>query len=457
MGEADQILALAKQIAGDAKGASATGWRTPTEAAARMVQALENHETTSYGKIWHWVVEHPEASFEDARRALPNENGGLNNPEGTQLRQEFGNCRRAMTLISSVAPQSISTLPLDHEHDLVPEDRLIPEESASPLNRIYYGPPGTGKTFMLSRLLKESYTQSSNSTSVEEPESPKRYSFVTFHQSYGYEEFVEGLRPVLDEGTQDGQVRYEIRDGVFKELCKRARDAPEQRFAMVIDEINRGNISKIFGELITLIEPDKREGAANAVEVVLPYSGKPFSVPANVDIIGTMNTADRSLALLDTALRRRFEFVPMLPDVDELRGLRIGTIDVARLLETINERIEALYDRDHTIGHAYFMDLRASSDEEAGRKKLADIFRNRILPLLEEYFFEDWRKIRLVLADNNKAEDAQFITETGSEADDLERLFGRDHGLDTYSVRRRYKVNEKAFANPEAYTGIYAR
>ena len=301
----------------------------------------------------------------------------------------------------------------------------------------------------------------------------QRYSFVTFHQSYGYEEFVEGLRPVLAGDAEGGEVAYEIRPGAFKELCRKARQAPDQRFAMVIDEINRGNISKIFGELITLIEPDKRDpldGSKPPIELTLAYSGEKFSVPANVDIIGTMNTADRSLALLDTALRRRFDFVPLLPDTREekdaddphsapLAGLvvttSIGAIDVRRMLERINERIEALYDRDHSIGHAYLTTLADVDDGEARFEKLADIFRNRIVPLLEEYFFEDWRKIRLVLGDNQKPQAVQFITESDAHEQDLSDLFGNNHGLDSYATKRRYQSQPSAFAKPAAYLGIY--
>ena len=293
------------------------------------------------------------------------------------------------------------------------------------INRIYYGPPGTGKTYTLNGI-KRKYEG--------------RYSFVTFHQSYGYEEFIEGLRP---KNTETGEVVYEVRPGTFKRLCRRAQKEPDQRFAMLIDEINRGNISKIFGELITLIEPDKR-----GMEVTLPYSGELFSVPANVDIFGTMNTADRSLALLDTALRRRFEFVPLLPDASTLVGLKVGDIDVPKMLERINERIEVLYDREHCIGHAYFMALK----EDPRLETLANIFRNRILPLLEEYFFEDWRKIRLVLGDNQKPEKTQFVRE---QEQDLSALFGSDHELDSDTTKRRYCVQEEAFNNPAAYIGIY--
>lgn len=306
----------------------------------------------------------------------------------------------------------------------------------------------------------------------------QRHSFVTFHQSYGYEEFVEGLRPVLaddpiDGDSDKGQVAYRIKDGAFKELCRRAREAPDKRFAMVIDEINRGNISKIFGELITLIETDKRDplnGSKPPIEPSLAYSGVKFSVPANVDIIGTMNTADRSLALLDTALRRRFDFVSLLPDTratkspDEphsapLAGLIVttdaGEIDVRQMLERINDRIEALYDRDHCIGHAYFTSLRDVTDQAVRFTKLAEIFQKQIIPLLEEYFFEDWRKIRLVLGDNQKSEDAQFITESNSQEQDLSTLFGSDHGLDSYTTKRRFQSQPSAYTNPAAYLGIY--
>ena len=294
--------------------------------------------------------------------------------------------------------------------------------------------------------------------------SVQRYSFVTFHQSYGYEEFVEGLRPVLDNDEGAGDLEYVIRPGIFKEICRKARAAPDQRFAMVIDEINRGNISKIFGELITLIEHDKREGAENEISVILPYSGEVFAVPPNVDIIGTMNTADRSLALLDTALRRRFEFVPVMPDARDEPGaplydLRVTSgeqvISIPRMLSAINQRIEALYDRDHCIGHAYFTSLGSVPDGEERVIALQQIFSNRIIPLLEEYFFEDWQKIRLVLADNQKAKDLQFVIEGRDQDDDLARLFGNDHGLDTYATKRRYVVQMSAFASPGAYIGIY--
>ncbi len=291
----------------------------------------------------------------------------------------------------------------------------------------------------------------------------RHHSFVTFHQSYGYEEFVEGLRPILDD-NESGVVKYEIKSGVFKELCRKAKLLPNQRFAMVIDEINRGNISKIFGELITLIEPDKREGQENEISVILPYSGELFSVPSNVDIIGTMNTADRSLALLDTALRRRFEFESVYPDVrDEvnapLYGLQVvvdeQVINISQMLFAINQRIEALYDRDHCIGHAYFTPLIKLPDGNEKLKALSLIFKNRIIPLLEEYFFEDWQKIRLVLADNQKADEDQFIIESQDHEENLTNLFGSNHGMSSYDIKPCYVLQDSSFLNPNAYISIY--
>ena len=298
---------------------------------------------------------------------------------------------------------------------------------------------------------------------LETSEVLRNYKVVTFHQSYGYEEFVEGLRPILSnkenkedseetESDKAGIVRYEIRDGIFKELCNEARKAPKQRFAIIIDEINRGNISKIFGELITLIEADKREGMRNAISVKLPYSGEDFSIPQNVDIIGTMNTADRSLAVLDTALRRRFAFVEMMPDYKALEDITVDGIRMDELLRRLNERIEVLYDRDHMIGHAYFIPLR----DQPTLEHLEQIFQQRIIPLLQEYFFDDWEKIRLVLGDNQKAkEEHQFIKCEENTAGEIKRLFGDKYPLGDYGIKPRYVINENAFKEIEAYRGIY--
>jgi len=352
----------------------------------------------------------------------------------------------------------------DEDDDEPENDENVTAESRRlAFNRIYYGPPGTGKTYQLAQLLKQEYGDTATTASPK-----RRYRFVTFHQSYGYEEFVEGLRPVLND-TAGGQVRYEVRPGVFKSLCADARRFPDQPFAMVIDEINRGNISKIFGELITLIELDKREGAARPLSVVLPYSGDEFSVPANVDIIGTMNTADRSLALVDTALRRRFDFVPRMPNSDDevdapLHALRVTvgekTIDIPALLTRLNQRIEALYDRDHTIGHAYFSVLKDAQDGMVRFGILEQIFRHKIIPLLEEYFFEDWQKIRLILGDNQKADrhgqGACFIVAEEDQEGGLASLFGTNHGLEAFNTRQRFWLNDEAFSNPDAYIGMYA-
>ncbi|MCA6422676.1 MAG: AAA family ATPase [Flavobacterium sp.] len=220
----------------------------------------------------------------------------------------------------------------------------------------------------------------------------KNYEFITFHQSFSYEDFIEGIKPKMEDGETD--ISYDIKDGVFKKLCLKAESDPSNKYALFIDEINRGNVSAIFGELITLIEEDKRLGAENELRVKLPYSKKDFGVPSNLYIIGTMNSADRSVEALDTELRRRFSFEELLPDTSLLKDLEFNGFNMKEVLETINERIEVLLDRDHTIGHSYF--LKVNSNDT---KALQNVFQNNIIPLLQEYFYHDYEKIALVLGE----------------------------------------------------------
>lgn len=219
----------------------------------------------------------------------------------------------------------------------------------------------------------------------------KRYKFTTFHQSFSYEDFIEGIKPIIpQEGEEPSDLNYIIQSGVFKQLCTDAQNDPDNQYAIFIDEINRGNVSNIFGELITLIEPDKRQGAPNEIPAILPYSKKRFTVPRNVDIYGTMNTADRSVEALDTALRRRFSFIEMMPDIKVIEHEKVGDIKLSNVLQTMNDRIELLVDRDHTIGHSYFINVNS-------KKALVEAFKSRIIPLLQEYFYGDYGKIGLVL------------------------------------------------------------
>ncbi|HIH0943430.1 TPA: AAA family ATPase [Vibrio cholerae] len=529
--------------------------------------------------------------------------------------------------------------PMDGDNSNNTEERM----NLAPLNQILYGPPGTGKTYhtieAAVKAAEPSFSWDSREALKAEYDrlvSDKRIRFVTFHQSYGYEDFVEGL---VAETTEDKQVAYRIKDGVFKKICddaavsemhadpaietngrvwklsiegahqnatktyclennlgaigwgdtgdlsKDARNeyfksqgtnnqnslmyfchemaigdlvlcidsktsveavgvvtgeyryaeeglptrddychqlpikwlakgfsvdfkslndnkqfslptcyplsrlsvgdvlshlqshhvqvgetpaasvtAQKQNFVLVIDEINRGNISKIFGELITLIEDSKRGGAEEAVSLTLPYSNKPFSVPDNLYIIGTMNTADRSLAMMDTALRRRFDFVEMMPNPSLLHGAVVKGIHLETLLKTLNERIEILYDREHTLGHAFFMPVKAlldeNTEEEEAIAKLVSVFQNKVIPLLQEYFFEDWHKIRLVLGDNQRGERLQFIRETTLDESKLNALFGAEHELNHHGdAPKRYELKpftDEVWRQPETYIGIYS-
>ena len=365
--------------------------------------------------------------------------------------------------------------------------------SAIPLNQILFGAPGTGKTYHTKKMAveiingKKAQDRSREEINEEYEQliEAGQIVFTTFHQSLSYEDFIEGIKPE----TIDGNVTYEVKDGIFKSICKNAfskeitsdnfevvyqklldeidnsvdnklvletlvhakeftiyknsknnirfhsntekaneavikkevlehylktgevldwapytksvanyiiekynyiqNEAIEpKKHVLIIDEINRGNVSAIFGELITLLEEDKRKGNPEHIEVKLPYSGKDFSVPNNVYIIGTMNTADRSVEALDTALRRRFSFVEMQSKPDILS--KVGEVDLRKLLKTINQRIEVLIDKDHQIGHSYFIGIQNIDD-------LKRTFKDKIIPLLEEYFYGDFGKIGLVL------------------------------------------------------------
>lgn len=245
---------------------------------------------------------------------------------------------------------------------------------------------------------------------------------------------------------------YELRQGSINldklRTLLKGREGGEEAMSprvLIIDEINRGNVSRIFGELITLIEPSKRADAPEALEAVLPYSKERFSVPDNVHLIGTMNTADRSLAGLDIALRRRFEFIEMPPRPELLSGVVVAGVDLQTLLATMNRRIEVLLDRDHMLGHAYFMSLQNGDDLAS----LATVFRNQVLPLLQEYFFEDWQRIAWVLNDHRKPAGCRFVIPPPYSA---ETLFGA--GAEVPSEAKLWRLDPRAFDRPESYTGV---
>ncbi len=255
----------------------------------------------------------------------------------------------------------------------------------------------------------------------------KFVEWTTFHQSYAYEDFVEGLRPVQSEDDPEG-ISYAVLPGVFRRICTRAAADPQNKYVLVIDEINRGNISKILGELMTLLEDDKRAGEPNELAVTLPYSGDAFSVPNNLYIIGTMNTADRSIALLDVALRRRFAFVEVMPDPALLMDAGVeyeGTVvPLGDLLRTLNRGIARSIGRDHQIGHSYLLNV-AKADGEDRLATLEFVWNNQILPLLEEYFYAQQEKLAQLLAPFRADEESDGES---ASRDDAEFELGRETG-----------------------------
>ena len=332
-------------------------------------------------------------------------------------------------------------------------------EQHHPLNQILYGPPGTGKTWdtvnhAVAIIDEESLDDLRNKSRkeikdrFEDLKRTGQIKMVTFHQNYAYEDFIEGIRPVLAEQEKPenkeqenkAELRYELSSGVFKRIARQAKKYQEHNYVLIIDEINRGNIAKIFGELITLIEQSKRLGEDDKATVTLPYSKKTFGIPKNLYIIGTMNTADRSIALLDTALRRRFEFIEMMPEPEHLGISKdIDDVNLQELLKVMNERICILHDRDHQIGHTYFMDI---EDIES----LAKVFKNNIIPLLQEYFYDNWEKIDLVLNKNGFIKGVNYSSLQGSDL--------VDPGRKLYELLR---ADDNGWQEPDRYKKIYQR
>jgi len=241
---------------------------------------------------------------------------------------------------------------------------------------IVYGPPGTGKTYIARRFVARWADEQVS---------------VTFHPSYGYEDFIEGFRPA---SSSDGMVQLRLEDGAFKRLCRTAATDPARRYVMLIDEINRGNVAKILGELISLLEVDKR----GELTVRLPQSGDSFTVPANVYVIGTMNTADRSIRLLDAALRRRFAFIELMPDPALLAGDPIEELSLDSFLAALNATVVEHAGREKQIGHSYFFRRDGTRIETAN--ELAVVVREEVIPLLQEYAYEDYGKLAKYLGED---------------------------------------------------------
>ncbi len=331
-----------------------------------------------------------------------------------------------------------------------------PEPENHPLNQILFGPPGTGKTWntvyhalaiIEGKALAEIEREGREDVKgrFDELKEQGQIEMVTFHQNFAYEDFIEGIRPVLSDENKN--VEYELSAGVFKRIADRADKNEDQNYVLIIDEINRGNIAKIFGELITLIEPSKRLGGEDEATVTLSYSKKLFGIPDNLYLIGTMNTADRSIALLDTALRRRFEFVEMMPNSNhECISENVEGVNCQELLATMNDRIRFLFDREHQIGHTYFINVDSVDDLEKA-------FKTKIIPLLQEYFYDNYEKIKLVLNENgfiSKVSPENLLLESDLMDQDrnfYELLADSDKWQDPKSYRAIYEKDEQGDAD----------
>ncbi|NNE47204.1 MAG: AAA domain-containing protein [Rhodothermales bacterium] len=276
---------------------------------------------------------------------------------------------------------------------------------------ILYGPPGTGKTYWAEKAIDELAARSWFDCSYDQLTDEQRQQLhdqgaiehCCFHPAYGYEDFLIGYRPVLT----DGAVGFEAKKGIFAKLCERAINDPKRDYFLLVDEINRGDIPRIFGELITVLEKDKR-----GKSMTLPLTGDPLVVPDNVQLVGTMNTADRSIALLDAALRRRFAFIELMPDSTTLRGASVGGLPLGPWLDELNHRVvqhAGRGSRNLQIGHSYLL------SEEKGiqdKGRFADVLRDDIIPLLQEYCYEDFNALEKILGDAIVSSKRQTIQQT---------------------------------------------